>query len=125
VTAVPLTDSETPPRWACRNCGVEVHWLGDAEQRELPANWALTDQGPVCLHCRRQLAAEDAVSRSDLPLQKRARLRASTIVEFELRRTPELSNARIASALRTSVGAVQKARMRLGALAAPEPSLRD
>jgi hypothetical protein len=94
--------------------------LRNNEQRELPANWALDDHGPVCLHCRRELAADAAVSAADLPLQERARLRSATIVEFEVRRTPELSNTRIAGAVHTSVGAVEKARKRLGTFAAPE-----
>jgi hypothetical protein len=60
------------------------------------------------------------VSGSDLSLQDRARLRSSTIIEFEVKRTPNRSNTQIASAVHTNVGAVQKARERLGAFAAPE-----
>jgi hypothetical protein len=117
---MPVSDSETPLRWTCRNCGVEVRWLSNNEQRGLPANWALNHQGPVCLHCRRQQAADAAVSGSDLSLQERARLRSSTIVEFEVKRTPDRSNTQIASAVHTNVGAVLKARERLAAFAAPE-----
>jgi hypothetical protein len=54
----------------------------------------------------------------------RARLRSSTIVEFEVRRTPDRSNSEIANAVHTNVGAVLKARKKLGALApsAPPPA---
>jgi hypothetical protein len=72
-------------------------------------------RGPVCLHCRRELAAEAAVSSTGLSLSERARRRSSSIVEFEVRRDPDRSNSQIANAVHTSVGAVQKARKRLGA----------
>jgi hypothetical protein len=104
--------------WTCGKCGVEVRWLGSNEQRGLPANWTENHQGPVCLHCRRELAADAAVSRSDLSLQERARLRASSVVEFEVRRTPDRSNSHIASAVHTNVASVIKARERLGVFAA-------
>lgn len=48
-----------------------------------------------------------------LNLQDRARLRASTIVEFEVRRDPDRSNSQIANAVHSSVVAVQKARDRV------------
>lgn len=113
-----VSEREAPQRWTCGNCGVEVRWAGSREERGLPVNWTENHRGPVCLHCRRELAADTAVSRSDLSLKERARLRSSTIVEFEVRRTPHLSNTRIASAVHTNVGAVKKARERLGAPAA-------
>jgi hypothetical protein len=86
------------------------------EQRGLPANWTENHQGPVCLACRRGLAAEAAVGDAPLGLstQERARLRSVAVVEFEVRRDPSRSNAQIASAVHTSVVAVQKARVRLG-----------
>jgi hypothetical protein len=55
----------------------------------------------------------------DLSLKERARLRSSTIIEFEVRRAPDRSNSQIASAVHTSVVAVQRARERLGASGAP------
>jgi hypothetical protein len=56
----------------------------------------------------------------DLSIQQRARLRSSAIIEFEVRRDPGRSDAKIANAVHTSVVAVQKARERLGAHAAFE-----
>jgi hypothetical protein len=117
---VPVSELEAPLRWTCGNCGVEVRWHSNHEQRGLPANWTLNHQGPVCLHCRRELAANAAVSSLDLSLQERARLRSSTVVDFEVRRAPNRTNSQIASAVHTSVVAVQKARERLGASAAAE-----
>jgi len=107
---------DQPVRWACGSCGVEVRWTGSHEQRGLPANWAEDHQGgPVCLHCRRELAGDAAVNKLDLSLPERARLRSSTIVDFEVRRTPDRSNTQIAGAVHTSVGAVLKARKRIAA----------
>jgi hypothetical protein len=116
-----MSEREAPQRWTCGNCGVEVRWNSSHEQRGLPAAWTENHHGPVCLHCRRELAANAAVALStlDLTLKERARLRSSTIVEFEVRRTPDRSNARIASAVHSNVMAVQKARERLGAGGAP------
>jgi hypothetical protein len=116
---MPLSEREAPQRWTCGKCGVEVRWASSQELRGLPANWTESHRGPVCLHCRRELAADAAVSTLDLSLKERARLRSSTIIEFEVRRAPDRSNSQIASAVHTSVVAVQKARERLGVAGAP------
>jgi hypothetical protein len=112
---------EIPKRWTCGYCRVEVRWVGGHENRGLPANWAEEREGPVCLACRRELAADAAVAdtSSDLSVQERARLRSFALLEFEVTRDPDRSNAQIASAVHTSVVAVQKARDRLGPSAAP------
>lgn len=114
-----VSEREAPRRWTCGNCGVEVRWIRSHEERGLPANWTENHQGPVCLHCQRELAANAATSTLGLSLLERAQLRSSTIVDFEVRRTPNRTNSQIASAAHTNVGAVQKARKRLGASAAP------
>ncbi len=93
--------------------------MDNLECRGLPANWTTNLQGPVCLLCQRELAADAAVSTVDLPLKDRARLRASTIVDFEVRRTPGRTNTQIANAVHSSVMAVQKARERIAASGAP------
>jgi len=112
---------EIPTRWTCGYCRVEVRWVGGHENRGLPANWAEERGGPVCLACRRDLAADAAVAdtESELSVQERARLRSFALLEFEVTRDPNRSNAQIASAVHTSVVAVQKARDRLGIAAAP------
>lgn len=116
---MPVSERDAPQRWTCGKCGVEARWNSSHEQRGLPANWTENHQGPVCLHCRRELAADAAVSTLDLSLKERARLRSSTIIEFEVRRAPDRSNSQIASAVHTSVVAVQKARERLGVSGVP------
>jgi hypothetical protein len=85
------------------------------ERRGLPADWIENAGGPVCLHCRRELVAEAAVGALGLSLAERAKLRSSSIIEFEVERNPDRSNSQIANAVHTSVAAVQKARDRLAA----------
>lgn len=114
---MPVSKPAAPQRWTCANCDVEVSWTGAPEQHRLPATWIEDDRGPVCLHCRREMAGDAAVSTSGLNLQDRARLRASTIVEFEVRRAPDRTNSQIANSVHTSVTVVQKARERLDAAA--------
>jgi hypothetical protein len=116
---MPMSEPEAPQRWTCGKCAVEVHWAGGHEQTGLPLNWTESSQGPVCLHCRRELVADAAVGALDLSLKERARLRSHSIIEFEVKRAPDRSNSQIASAVHTSVVAVQKARERLDAAAAP------
>ena len=112
-TQMPVGEREPMQRCTCTNCAVEASWLETPGRGKLPPNWIETSAGPACLHCRRELAADAAVSGSDLNLQGRARLRNSTIVEFEVRRAPDRTNSEIAGAVHTSVGAVSKARERL------------
>jgi hypothetical protein len=90
------------------------------EDHGLPANWTEEHGGPACLACRRELAADAGVGDSsvDLTFKERARRRSFALLEFEVKRDPDRSNAQIAGAVHTSVVAVQKARERLGALAA-------
>jgi hypothetical protein len=116
---MPESEREAPQRWTCGKCSVEVRWTGSHEQRALPPNWTDSHQGPVCLHCRREQVADAAVSTLDLSLKERARLRSHSIIEFEVTRAPDRSNSQIASAVHTSVVAVQKARERLDAAGAP------
>ena len=51
--------------------------------------------------------------------QDRAKLRAGAIADFEVRRDPDRPNGEIARAIRSSVGAVIKARDRVGMPEAP------
>lgn len=115
----PVLVSEPGAHWICGYCGVQVRWMSGHKNRGLPDNWTEEQQGPVCLGCRRELAANAAITgtSSDLPIKERARLRSFALLEFEVSRDPNRSNAQIASAVHTSVVAVQKARDRLGAVA--------
>jgi hypothetical protein len=109
------SEQEAQQKWTCSDCGVEVRLMDNLEPRGLPANWTESHRGLICLHCRRELAADAAISGLALSLQERARLRSTTIVEFEVRRTPGRTNTQIANAVHSSVTAVERARERLAA----------
>lgn len=114
-------EPEVPTSWKCAYCTVEVRWMSPHADRSLPVNWTKEQGGPACLACRRDLAADAGIGDSspDLSVKERARLRSFALLEFEVSRDPDRSNAQIAGAVHTSVVAVQKARERLGVLPSP------
>jgi hypothetical protein len=101
----------------CDGCRVTVRWMDGAENRGMPESWAKSRRGTYCLHCRRAMAADEAVeSASDKSTrEERAKLRARAVVEFEVRRDPNRPNGEIAKACRASVSAVIRARERVAA----------
>lgn len=111
------SESEAPAPWRCAYCEVQISWIGGRQDRGLPVNWSEEQGGPACLACRREIAADAAVNDSpdEMSVQDRARLRTSALLDFEVMRDPERSDAQIAGAVHTSVVAVRKARKRLGA----------
>lgn len=98
----------------CDQCGVSVGRI-DGEPTPLPGTWANSAEGRFCLVCRRDRAANAALESapSDSPVAVRARLRRAALIEFEVRRTPDNSDGKIARSCRTSVSAVAQARTRL------------
>ena len=85
------------------------------ERPALPVGWAEEDGQAYCLGCRRERAGEAGLEGADdSPSAERQKLNAAARVEFELRRDPDGADGKIASACRTSVAAVRKARERLG-----------
>ena len=88
--------------------------LDDAKTK-MPPNWVHEGGGHYCLGCRRERAIEMALAEaSDLNTEARAKLRAATVIEFEIERDPARTEGEIAKAARTSIGAVRKTRQRLG-----------
>jgi hypothetical protein len=87
----------------------------DGEPTSLPDTWESSAAGLFCLVCRRDRAANAALDSapSDCSLAARSRLRRTAMIEFEIRRTPELSDGMIAKACRSSVSAVAKTRSQL------------
>jgi len=83
---------------------------------DMPPHWAREADGrEYCLVCRRERAVEIALEEAeDIGTEARAKLRASTVVKFEIERDPERTEGEIAKAARTSIGAVRKARQQLG-----------
>ena len=106
----------TAAKWECIRCGVSVR-QADGAKTALPANWAKTHDGELCLTCRRERAAEEAVESTPLDAspKERSDLRRAALLEFEVTRTPDSTDGEIARACRTSVPAVAEARKRLAA----------
>jgi hypothetical protein len=89
--------------------------LGDSYG--LPPNWESLNGIQYCLGCRRKLAGEAraaAVSDLDPPVE-RLRADAEGRIEFELSRSPDRCDTRIARACGTNVLLVRQVRERLGA----------
>jgi hypothetical protein len=114
------TASPTAAKWACDGCGMVVSRM-DGEHTGLPEDWAHAQQGLICLICRRELAAEEAIAAApdDCPVGTRAELRRAALIEFEVRRNPDHPDGVIARTCRSSAPAVAKARQRLGLAEAP------
>jgi hypothetical protein len=102
-------------KWVCSRCGLSTGRIDGAEI-PLPDSWADTADGRFCLSCRRERAANTALEEAspDTPRDARLRLRRSAMIEFEIRRTPDHSNATIARACHSSISAVAQVRDRLG-----------
>lgn len=113
--------------WTCGNCGVSVSRI-DGSPAPLPDTWISSPEGHFCLACRRQRAAEAALDAAppDSGRDARVNLRRDGLIEFEVRRTPDLTNSTIAKACRTSASTVAATRRRLQLPEAPTPgSNRD
>jgi hypothetical protein len=109
--------------WTCEGCGVAVSRI-DGKRIALPAAWVSSDAGSFCLRCRRDLAADAALDSApaESRVADRAKLRRAALIEFEVRRSPDRTDRRIAEACRSSAAAVAKARERLHLPAAPRCS---
>lgn len=115
-----MSPTATATKWTCDGCGMSVSRM-DGSQTALPEDWARSEQGLICLICRRDLAAEEAIASapSDSPIGVRAELRRAALIEFEVRRNPDHPDGVIARTCRSSAPAVAKARQRLGLTGRP------
>jgi hypothetical protein len=104
----------TAHKWTCGRCGVSVSRIG-GEAAPLPKSWASSVAGDFCLACRRDRAGEAALDAAptDSSNETRAKLRRASLIEFEVRRTPDRADNAIARACHTSVSAVTAARDRV------------
>jgi hypothetical protein len=109
-------------RWTCNRCGMAVGRI-DGGQAPFPESWESCAEGDFCLSCRRQRAAEAAqeAAPTGCSREARAKARRSGLIEFEVRRTPTLTDGSIARACRTSASAVAAARRRLRMGSGPPP----
>jgi hypothetical protein len=90
---------------------------GVVEPSELPAHWEELNGVTYCLSCRRRKAGEEkAATLSDEdPAADLRRADAEGRIEFELSRTPDRCDTRIARACGTYVALVKDVRERLSA----------
>jgi len=101
-------------RWTCSRCGMSVGRIDD-ERVPLPESWDRCEEGDFCLSCRRERAGEagQAAAPDGCSADIRAKARRAGLIEFEVRRTPDLTDNTIARACRTTASAVASARERL------------
>lgn len=109
-------------RWTCGRCGVAAGRI-DGKAVPLPGGWESGEEGEFCLACRRGRAGDagHAAAPADASTAERAGARRAALLEFEVRRTPQLTDSTIARACRTSASAVAAARRRLRLGASPPP----
>jgi hypothetical protein len=114
-TALKTPAKTSGPTWTCDRCEMTISYLPGHARRARPNGWGKQDGNIYCLACRRSLAAEEAYQSApaDMPMEKRAKLRATAVIDFEIKRDPERPNGEIAKIVRCSVPAVLKARRRL------------
>jgi hypothetical protein len=113
-------NSKRRRRWICAGCGMSARRI-DGLPMALPTSWAAAAEGALCLLCRRDRAAQEAVMAAGEERNEcRAEIRKTALIEFEVRRTPQLSNGAIARACQCAPLAVAAARERL---CLPEPSV--
>jgi hypothetical protein len=115
--------AELAPSWTCGCCGVSVR-QADGALVPLPETWESGPEGDFCLSCRRQHAAEEATAAAPAGCsnEARAKARRAGLIEFEVRRTPDLTDSSIAKACHTSASAVAAARRRLRLGDGPSPT---
>lgn len=101
-------------RWICGRCGVAIGRI-DGQEIPLPGSWERGPEGDFCLSCRRGRAADaaQAAVSADASAGARAKAGRDGLIEFEVRRTPDLTDATIARACRTNAPAVAATRTRL------------
>jgi hypothetical protein len=101
-------------KWTCDGCGVTVSRM-DGSRAPFPDAWAVSAEGAFCLGCRRERAADAALEAAPAGSDRtaRAKLRRDGMIEFEVRRTPELTDGAIARTCRSSAAAVAAARRRV------------
>jgi hypothetical protein len=117
-----MTTAVLSRRWTCSGCAMAVGRI-DGHPVPFPENWERGVEGIFCLTCRRDRAAEAAQDEAPTGCnaEVRARARRAGLIEFEVRRTPTLTDSTIARACHTSALAVAAARKRLEMDESPPP----
>jgi hypothetical protein len=110
----------------CGGCGVTVSRI-DGGRVVLPETWVRSGEDTFCLNCRRSRAAEAAEDglTEETKIEDRAKVRREGLIDFELKRTPDLTDRAIARACRTSAATVAAARRRLKMDDGPAPQAAE
>lgn len=98
-------------RWSCARCGVSTGKI-DGTRMALPGTWTRTGESIFCLSCSRALAGDAAIdcAADDCSREDLVRIRRKALIEFEIRRSPEAPNRKIAEACHTSTATVAAVR---------------
>jgi hypothetical protein len=117
-----MSATATAMKWTCDGCALAVSRM-DGERTALPEAWTRSEDGLLCLLCRREQAADAAIASAPpgSPVNVRAAIRREALIEFEVRRNPDHPDGVIARTCRSSAPAVAKARERLR-LPVPPPA---
>jgi hypothetical protein len=106
----------TAQKWTCDGCGVTSSRL-DGEPAAEPSCWTRSEEGRLCLACRRNRAGEAAFDRAPTGTSREEcmRIRRTALIEFEMRRSSNQRDTRIAAACGTSPSMVAAVRRKLNA----------
>lgn len=98
-------------RWTCAGCEVTVRYAASAKAApRRPEGWTKRGGQWLCLHCQREKAVEKATigASGDGWASRR-----QALLEFELRRSPDVPDGVIAKRANCSTGHVRKVREEL------------
>lgn len=110
-TANNRTPAPRTRRWTCAGCKVTVRYAaGSNAVPRRPEGWSRRGGEWLCLHCQREKAVEKATigAKGDGWASRR-----QALLEFELRRSPEVADGVIAKRANCSTGHVRKVREEL------------
>jgi hypothetical protein len=113
--AAPVTAPQpTAQEWICDDCGVTASRL-DGQPAIEPSCWTNSEEGRLCLACRRSRASEAALDRAPTGISRDdyRQIRRTGLIEFEVRRSPSHRDGRIASACGTTPLTVAAVRRKL------------
>src|SRR3954453_9970625 len=102
----------------CARWGMTVRFMpGALNFSEMPSSWDEVNGAAYCLSCRRKMAGEARAAMLRVEDEEADPIRADAEgrVEFELDRSPDRCDTRIARACGTNVIVVRQVRERLGA----------
>jgi hypothetical protein len=102
--------SAAPRRWTCSGCEVTVRYAAGSNAPRRPEGWTKQGGRWLCLHCQREKAVEKATigASGDGWASRR-----QALLEFELRRSPDVPDGVIAKRANCSTGHVRKVREEL------------